>query len=210
MMTKRARLASGTALGVAALIAINPRGAEACSCLIQTPEQAFAGSTAVFLGTAREIAQTPIPSTLGPLLEVEFDVSRVWKGDVTRAQAVVTPIGAAVCGIGFQTGRPYLVYVTRNDYGLWASLCSQTRATDQGADELGLGPGSAPLDNSDAAASEAPVEPAYDAGSGFAPAGPAPDQAGMGCRAGGPGPSGDAAGPALLLLLGWLRRRLRC
>ena len=108
MVTKLARLASGTALGVAALIAFDPRGAEACSCSIQTPEEAFAGSTAVFLGTAREIAQAPTPSTFGPLLEIEFDVSRVWKGDVTRTQAVVTSIGGTVCGFGFQTGAPLL------------------------------------------------------------------------------------------------------
>jgi hypothetical protein len=213
MKTKLARLASsGTALVVAALMVIGPRGAEACSCLVQTSEQAFAGSTAVFLGTAREIVQSPIPFSFGSLLEVAFDVSRVWKGDVTRTQVVVTPFGGTVCGFGFQTGRAYLVYATRNNYGLWASLCSQTRAADQGAGDLGLGPGSAPFDNPAVAAIDASVDPALDAGAGRGPASavPTPNQAGMGCRAGGPAPSGGAAGAVLLLLLGWLWRRLRC
>ena len=107
-MTKLARLAYGTALGVTALIAIDPRSAEACSCSIQTPEEAFAGSTAVFLGTAREIGQTPIPSTYGPLLEVEFDVSRVWKGDVTRTQAVVTSNWSNRLWIRIPDGAPLL------------------------------------------------------------------------------------------------------
>ena len=137
------------------MIAFDPRDAEACFCSIQTREEAFAGSTAVFLGTAREIAQAPIPTTFGPLLEIEFDVSRVWKGDVTRTQACHLNRRKRLW-IRFPDGSLLLVYVTRNDCGLWASLCSQTRATDQGADQLGLGPGSAPLDNPVVAASDAP------------------------------------------------------
>ena len=50
MTTTLARLAAGTAL-VVALIAIDAPDARACSCMIQTSEDAFAGSTAVFLGT---------------------------------------------------------------------------------------------------------------------------------------------------------------
>ena len=182
MTTTLARLAYRTAL-VAALIVIDPPGARACSCLVQTSEEAFAGSTAVFLGTVRGVALSATSTSSGPLLEVEFDVTRVWKGDVTRRQVVITP---TVCPGGFATGRSYLVYGLLTQYGLSSSGCSHTSATDQAAEDLGLGSGSAPLDNPDVAAS-----------------------AGMGCRAGGPGPAGGAAGPALLLLLGWLRRRLR-
>jgi hypothetical protein len=214
-----------TAGVVAALIAIDTRSARACSCAVQTPEQAFAGSTAVFLGIAREIAQTPIPSSFGPLLEVEFEVSRVWKGDVTLTQVVVTPTGSTVCGFGFQTGRAYLVYGNRNDSGLWTSICSHTRATDLAAGELGLGPGSEPTEIPDASASDAPapVAPSRDAaaGSGGEAAGsadadtisPAPNAGGSGgCHAGGHLPRGGGAPAAALLLLllaSMARRSLR-
>jgi hypothetical protein len=191
-----------TAGVVAALIAIGPRSARACSCSVQTSEQAFAASTAVFLGIARDITQTPTPSTFGPLLEVKFDVSRVWKGDVTRTQVVVTPIGGTVCGFGFQTGRAYLVYGYRNDSGLWTSICSHTRATDLAAGEPGLGPGSEPADIPDASAGDAaPIAPSRDAGAGSD--GVAADGGG-GCQVGGQVRTGGDGAPAAALVLLWL------
>ena len=186
-----------TAGVVAALIAIDPRGARACSCAVQTSEQAFAGSTAVFLGVAREITPTPIPGTFESLVEVELDVSRVWKGDVTRTQAVVTSTTGNVCGFGFQTGRAYLVYGYRNDYGLWVSSCSRTSATALAAGELGLGPGSEPADLPDASAGDAPA-PSPDT----ATMPPVPNAGGGGgCHAGGHLPAGGGAAAAALVLL---------
>jgi hypothetical protein len=202
---------------VVALIAIDLRGARACSCAVHTSEEAFAWSTALFLGSAREIVQAPIPWAFGPLLEVEFDVIRVWKGDVTRTQLVVTPTEGTVCGFGFQTGRAYLVYATRNDHGVWVSSCSHTHATALPSGELGLGPGSDPADMPDASASDAPapVARSRDAGAGsrgsaaaspdarIAPAVPNAGR-GVGCHAGGQAPRGGGGAAAAALVLFWL------
>jgi hypothetical protein len=174
---------------VTILLAIASRPARACSCGELTDEEAFQGATAVFLGTVRSVSAAEVPTTrYGPLLEVTLDVARVWKGEVSRTQAVVTPNSGATCGVTFHAGRTYLVYVTRNASGFWASLCSGTRATDQAADELGLGPGSAPL------------EPRGHAGS--SPPGRAS------CQVGGMGAPATLTGTPVFLLLAGLVLRL--
>jgi hypothetical protein len=142
----------------------------------------------------------PAATIYGPIVEVEFEVTRVWKGEISRAQVVVTSIGGSVCGFGFETGRAYLVYVSRNDYGLWVSLCSHTRQTDEDPGKVGLGPGSLPLDVS--APAPAPLPPGAAAREGSPEA--------SGCQAGGRGvPSAAVTGVPLFLLLAWLGRRVR-
>jgi hypothetical protein len=182
---------------LAAIVTVFPavasRPAQACSCAPpEAAEEAFKGSTAVFLGTVRSVAATPIATSYGPAVEVALDVARVWKGEVSRNQVVVTPNGGSTCGFPFETGRTYLVYVTRNDHGLWATLCSNTRATNQAADELGLGPGSAPL------------ETGADGGSN--PSDASRDESGgrASCQAGGMGPPATITGAPIVLLFAWL------
>jgi MYXO-CTERM domain-containing protein len=123
-------------------------GARACSCVRPPPPlEELAGSAAVFEGKVTHISSTPVPGSYPQLVEVELDVARVWKGEVTRATVVRTATSDASCGVYFAVGTTYLIYAQAYEQALLASLCSRTTSSDTAAaDFLALGPAHAPTD----------------------------------------------------------------
>ncbi len=220
-MMGRARLTQATV--VAALLALGRSQAHACSCAPPPPpEAALAAATAVFQGTVTRIEPSATAAVFGPLLQVELDVARVWKGPVDRRQVVLTSSSDASCGIAFAAGGSYLIYALDNKPGLLATLCSRTRASEEAAADLAaLGPGRPPgasgdagvsgtTPDTDGAAGGPAVPPATSPiGGGAPPATPPAGTGGRGCAAGGAGAPGAPALAALVLALAWLQRRPR-
>ncbi len=135
-----------------------PRLARACSCLPpQPPAQAMKDSAAVF--EARMFAQSPADHDL---IRYEFEVSRVWKGDVAARAVVFSHKHGATCGRSYKVGVTYLVYARDQDGRLRDGLCSRTRPIDKAQEDLAvLGDGKPPADAAQGAGSggPAPTEP---------------------------------------------------
>ncbi len=100
----------------------------ACSCIAPPPPQeAREQSAAVFAGTVTNIdaPQGEIISSADPV-GITFDVTDVWKGEVSETQTITTPRDSASCGYAFEMGMDYLVYAYEGEDGLQTNLCSRT------------------------------------------------------------------------------------
>ena len=216
------------AASVAAGLLVNVRPAGACTCVPPPPaNEALAMSAAVFEGRVISITPSASSAIFGPLLRVEIEVLRVWKGKVGRTAIVQTSNSGAACGFFFAAGVSYLVYALDQEQGLQTTLCSRTQPSDQAAADLAaLGPGQPPATDVDAGAP--PPAPPPDAGAPDTAADPSlpgqpPPQSvdaargsatvsseGTGCAAAGSGPAGRSGGYHLMVVLaGWLAIRRR-
>lgn len=132
------------------LLVLNTNAANACSCLITTPEQSFKNANAVFAGKVINVVQpngrgggAPSPSMNG--VKVIFEVSKVWKGTPTQQLVITTPDSSASCGYNFQKGQNYLVYASTQDNQLQTGLCSGTKTLSTAQADLSvLGSGKTP------------------------------------------------------------------
>ncbi len=121
-------------IGIISLsIPLYPHESSACSCIIESSDEALENSVAVFSGKVTKITEDqptwPIISSAEPVT-VEFQVDRVWKGPSEKTIKVTTASDEGTCGYGFEMGKTYLVYsyeIEDNDpLVLKVSLCSKT------------------------------------------------------------------------------------
>lgn len=110
----------------------------ACSCIAPPPPQeARDQSAAVFAGTVKNInvPEGEIISSADPV-GITFDVSDVWKGEVSETQIITTPRDSASCGYAFEMGMDYLVYAYEGEDGLQTHLCSRTTLLTADVEDL--------------------------------------------------------------------------
>ncbi len=105
-------------------------------------------STAIFAGKVLTVKPPPekeIMSSADPV-EVQFEVSEVWKGDVQERTAVYTALSSASCGIeNFVEGTEYIVSAYDNKGALHTTLCNMTKPISAAGEELkALGEGKQP------------------------------------------------------------------
>ena len=120
---------------------VNVKPAYACSCLPAGPPlTALDQATAVFSGQVSDIKRTTTE------VEVSFNVTEVWKGELTPTLVINTGPHSAACGYPFEIGQDYLIYAHgRNNTRLGASLCSRTTLLSNAeADLVELGDGAPP------------------------------------------------------------------
>ena len=202
----------------AAVFALPAPRARACSCLPPPPPpRALEHADAVFEG--RMFAQAPAGNQQ---IRFEFEVRRVWKGEVPAKVAVLSHEHSATCGRRYESGVTYLVYARARDGVLHDGLCSRTRTLDKADEDLAaLGEGHPPAaGGAEATAGGPPVEEPPRVVPDPAPAEPDPaggprtrvsdepppaDTSPRGCRVA-PAPP-PAAAFASLALLGLRRRR---
>jgi hypothetical protein len=148
-----AKRAFGTAVLtlLVALIQLYPAAARACSCLAQSPAEAFEQAVSVFEGHVLEIKPVPAtPETSGqtlPQLAVRLSVVRSWKGMEQEQIVLTTGTDSAACGFAFAVDQDYLVYASSGPSGLTASLCSRTALIADATEDIGvLGMGATPVD----------------------------------------------------------------
>lgn len=150
LRAKRSDLVAATvagvfALGLVALFAL-PRPAHACLCAPSgSPTEALAEADAVFAGEVvaiRALGHPPYRLSSADPVEVEFRVSRVWKGPRRERLTVETEFSGASCGYEFKKGRKYIVYTWQ---GTRTGLCTRTAPAWMAfADFAALGPGHLP------------------------------------------------------------------
>ena len=68
-------------------------------------------------------------------LEYQFQVSRIWKGEVSETLTVRTFPPGGLCGYEFEAGKAYLVFAGRYDGVLSTSICTRTQEIGRGSDE---------------------------------------------------------------------------
>lgn len=103
-----------------------PQPCAACSCIMQTPDEAIAHATTIFRG--RVTAITPGPGPRSVTVAMTADTS--WKGTVNRETSLVTDPDTASCGYPFEVGEEYLVFARGGQSGgLSTSSCSATQST---------------------------------------------------------------------------------
>lgn len=125
----------------------------ACSCaMVQSAEKQVKDelerSSAIFAGKVLTVTQPPekqIMSSADPV-EVQFEVSEVWKGEVQKQTAVYTALSSASCGYeNFAEGVEYIVSAYESDSALHTTICNMTKQLDTAGDELKvLGEGKQP------------------------------------------------------------------
>lgn len=125
----------------------------ACSCVMPgAPAEELKSHAAVFAGQVVSLSQ---PNRFGQAVSpsfaetgVEFQVNRVWKGDVGENTRITTPPTGGACGVPFVEGEEYLVYAyasAQEDGGYAANICSRTRPLSEAAEDLeALGEGNPP------------------------------------------------------------------
>ena len=119
-----------------------PTRAEACSCVAPpAPKVALQRSTAVFEGKVVALERKPELHRL----TARFEVSRVWKGELTTRAEVSTIDVGSMCGYGFEVGSSYVVYAAGEATGLSTSACTRTKVSADAKDDLtALGAGTVP------------------------------------------------------------------
>jgi hypothetical protein len=128
-------------LGSGTVVVAGP--AYACSCAGGTDADAFASADAVFVGEALERRDPLGAVSSAEAATYVFEVSTVYKGDVRRKQAVLTPVSGASCGLEIPGEGTFVVFANRAEASglldnaapgpgdLMANLCGGTRAVDE-------------------------------------------------------------------------------
>ena len=143
---------------IGGLLLVTARPAAACSCAVMSEAKKAAYADAIFVGTLidRRIGQPSGAATISTQMAVwTFEVSRVYKGTVSRRQEIATAMSGASCGLELSGPGPFLVFARRPndpvakswwgdrqlDPGQYVShLCLGSRALSDGGEPTVDGP----------------------------------------------------------------------
>jgi hypothetical protein len=136
-----------------ATIIMRPGPAFACSCMVPgPPEEALEQAAVVFAGRLVDTQRSQAGGVVNTadLNAYRFEVSRVWKGDVTSTFTIGSAMSSASCGYEFVIGEEYIVYGFEQEGIVQTGLCTRT-APLAGADEdlTALGEGQLPAPGDD-------------------------------------------------------------
>ena len=103
----------------------------ACVCEApRTVEEAFAKSSAVFVGKVTKIYR-PFLDRLGITRtyghRVKFEIKKRWKGPITKTIVVTTRLSGEACGYPFKENKEYLVYVVDEPADIQTGICTGTK-----------------------------------------------------------------------------------
>ncbi|MFF2089146.1 hypothetical protein [Paenibacillus sp. NPDC058174] len=152
-MNKIAVTAGSIAIALAIILIgglLAPQEVQACSCAERPDaQQNLKNKAAVFAGTVvftkKKVDLPFVSRSSDSPVQVNFEVSEVWKGHVTSHLTVSTAMSSASCGVEFQDGQQYLVYANARNGELQVDSCGGTMLLAQaGADLSVLGGGSVP------------------------------------------------------------------
>ncbi len=148
-MSRTARVGIGLVAGllVSGFVVVGPGAAPAaaCSCVGFTDAQSFDRADAVFVGEVVGYEPPPQKDVMssGDPATWTFEVSGVYKGEVTSTQEVVSEVDGASCGLEIPQRGEFVVFATSNGFALepgegqyYAGLCGGTRSTAAGPLEV--------------------------------------------------------------------------
>ena len=123
------RLALAGLLVALGLVVVVDAPAQACTCLIGTPQQRLDRADAVFTGTLTGVGLPPpgdVVASVDPVT-YRFDVATVYAGEVDATTVITSPRLGASCGLErMRVGTDYLVFATLQRGVLTSWLCSGT------------------------------------------------------------------------------------
>lgn len=215
VLPDRSRVVSVVLLTAFSLFALSfsPSSAAACSCMIQSIEDARRSSSAIFEGRVDRVSVADQPAgDSSDTVVLSLEVVRSFQGASHEHVELRTAGKSAACGATLEQGKSYLVYASAHegDDKLWVSLCSRTKPIEQAGEDLtALGMGVTPFDPGPGSEQKMPP-------SGPVTAGPSARNAHGGCASCTIGAVSDAEKPAsrslaalagLFLLIGY---RITC
>lgn len=125
---------------VPAALVLQPRTADACSCIPSPgPVEAAQSVDAVFHGKLVSIADAPKTGKYDIQNKIyTFDVLRTFKGQLDERVNVLTADNSAACGRYFgELGSEWLIYARLDETGaLNDNLCSRTRDLASAGDDI--------------------------------------------------------------------------
>jgi hypothetical protein len=126
-------------------VALRPTDAAACECYGPANAREAYSASVIFQGRVTRITLRPQQWVIDDLYqdraEVEFEVSRVWRGDVGQTAVITTGLGGGDCGYEFNVGWSYVVPDDPRRGVMSTGLCS-------GVELLWNDPPSLPLEDS--------------------------------------------------------------
>lgn len=137
-----------TALALALVSTAWAPVAQACKCMMPTPQDARTAATVVFEGRVTDVKIVPGPAEGMGTKQATLKVVRTWKGSHADETLVVeTAESSAACGIDFDKDTSYFVYAIKNEAGkLEAGSCGRTRPMEGASEDLAaLGAGVTPV-----------------------------------------------------------------
>ena len=112
---------------------IQAQPATACTCAVRSIAEQIDAASTIFTG---EVATIRTAAT--GMLSVTFNVSILYKGEVSRRALVTTAKDGAACGIPFAPEKTYVVFAAPFQGTLTTGVCSGT--TDDASVVAGLTP----------------------------------------------------------------------
>ncbi len=103
----------------------------ACVCMPpRTVAEAFAKSSAVFIGRVMKIYRPfldriGITKTYGH--RVKFEITKRWKGPMSKSIVVTTRLSGEACGYPFEENKEYLLYVVDEPADIQTGICTGTK-----------------------------------------------------------------------------------
>ncbi len=132
-----------------ALMLVAASDSYACSCMAPSPDtpmkklvvDAKDGSDAVFVGKVVSVRTADENLPAAARNYVSFSVLRSWKGVTTESVEILTAANSAMCGVGFEVGKQYIVYANKGEAEvLSTNICTRTRrVSSTSRDERYLG-----------------------------------------------------------------------
>lgn len=145
------RLPRKPALAAACLVSALGVGATAwaCSCVSLEPQDNFAAASLVAEGRVVQVFRHPRLYCFLRRLLIDDDtecgaratvrLGRVWKGAAAERITVVTSLPDGACGVDFERGRSYLLFLDRSEAGgeeYSTSICAGTQPLEEASRHL--------------------------------------------------------------------------
>jgi len=142
------------AILISTAIIASPGAVFACSCVASPSvdklvKDELDRKTAIFSGKVIKVTPPPQKETMSSadLVQVDFEVTTVWKGELKQQTVIYTAMDSASCGYeGFNVGGDYIVSAYEDSGKLETGMCELTKPVSAAGSELDvLGEGYAPI-----------------------------------------------------------------
>jgi len=120
---------------IIAMFFINLHETRACSCIEPPPPaKAFAEVDAVFMG---KVISFELTGDAFSRRRAKFSVAKIWKGERSAVNEILTANNSAACGYEFVAGESYVIYAYKaGDGKLHTNICTRTKPARFAADDL--------------------------------------------------------------------------
>jgi len=117
-----------------AIIAASVQETQACTCIPPLPPaKAFAEADAVFMG--KVVSFDNAGDNIQRLAKIS--VTKIWKGERSAVNEILTANNSAACGYEFVVGESYVIYAYKaSDRNLHTNICTRTRPARLAAEDL--------------------------------------------------------------------------